>query len=228
MTKTILIVGTAQGIGLALTERYLADGWRVFAGTLARTAELETLAGRYPDRLSIHLLDITDPAAAETLFQDLQGETLDVLQIVAGILPPETGPVWDLDDALILRTLKTNAFSGVRLATRFQSLVRPGGCFAFTSSGMGSMERNTLGGADLYRISKAALNMLVRSFAVTTAGPERAVLLICPGWVKTEMGGANAIVEIADSVSGIYRLVVNARPGNGAPFREYSGDTVPW
>lgn len=226
-SRTVLLVGATQGLGLALAERYLGEGWNVVATTLAPSPGLTDLAARFHDRLEIHPLDITDAAAVAALRDTLSTRSLAALHIVAGILPVETGPVWEQPSDIVLKVLETNAFGGVRLATAFADLVAPEGVFAFTSSGMGSMTRNDRGGAPLYRISKAALNMLVRSFAAEHASG-RAVLLICPGWVKTQMGGDLATVEIADSVDGIYRLVCQARATDGAPFLEYTGDTVPW
>ncbi|PNU03351.1 SDR family oxidoreductase [Novosphingobium guangzhouense] len=226
-TRRVLLVGATQGLGLALARHYLAEGWDVVATTVSPSPALEALEG-----ITVLPLDITDERQALALRDTLAGQRIDVLHIVSGILPQGDVPIWERSDEEILRVLQTNAIGGVRLATLLEPLVPEGGTFAFTSSGMGSMARNTLAGADLYRVSKAALNMLVRSFAVTHGAPSgsaRAVLIICPGWAKTEMGGADATVEIADSVAGIYRLVSTAEPSpKGAPFLEYTGETVPW
>jgi NAD(P)-dependent dehydrogenase (short-subunit alcohol dehydrogenase family) len=226
--RTVLLIGATQGLGLALAAHYLQQGWRVIATTLAPSAGLQALVGEHGDRLSVYPLDITDAAAAADLRDTIEGEAIDVLHIVAGILPAEDRPIWDWSGEEILRVLNTNAIGALRLANLIEPLVPAGGTFAFTSSGMGSMTRNVRGTTDLYRVSKAALNMLVRSFAAVH-GRERAVLSICPGWVKTEMGGALATIEVADSVTGIYRLIECAAPhGDGARFFEHTGDTVPW
>jgi len=227
--RRVLVVGATKGLGLALVEQYLNGGWAVAATTIEPSAGLAQLAADHPEKLSVHPLDITDPAGIRAVREALDGLELDVLHIVSGILPSEDLPIWEYADDQVLKVLNINAFAALHLATCMEPLVRKGGLFAFTSSGMGSMSRNDRGGADLYRISKAALNMLVRSFAATRAGPDRTVLLICPGWVKTDMGGPEATVEVADSVAGIYRLICEARPGGEpASFVEYSGDRVPW
>lgn len=220
--KRVLLVGATQGLGLALAERYRDEGWQVVATTVVPSPALDALG------VEVHPLDVTDEGQLLALRATLEGTRIDVLHVVAGILPADDKPVWTCDDDEILRVLRTNAFAGVRIATLFDALVPAGGAFVFTSSGMGSMARNTLAGADLYRISKAALNMLVRSFAVTH-GKGRAVVLTCPGWAKTEMGGAAATVEVADSVEGLFRIATSATPSpEGAPFIEYTGQTVPW
>jgi NAD(P)-dependent dehydrogenase (short-subunit alcohol dehydrogenase family) len=226
--RTVLLIGATQGLGLALAEHYLQQGWRVIATTIAPSEGLQGLIGKHGERLTVYLLDITDAAAAAALRDKLDGETLDVLHIVAGILPSEDRPIWEWSGEDILRVLNTNAIGALRLANLVEPLVPAGGSFAFTSSGMGSMTRNVRGTTDLYRVSKAALNMLVRSFGAVH-GKDRVVLLICPGWVKTEMGGASATIEVADSVAGIYRLIDGSVPhADGARFFEYTGNAVPW
>lgn len=225
--KTVLLVGATRGLGLALAEHYLARGWTVHATTVEPSSALSDLAERNP-ALCVHALDVTDRTAGEALRAALGTTRLDAVHIVAGVFQAGFEPIWELGDAEILRVLGTNSISPVRLAELFAPMVPEGGVFAFTSSGMGSMARNDKGDVDLYRISKAALNMLVRSFAARHAGSGRAVILFCPGWAKTDMGGPDATVEVADSVDGMLDQVEAARPADGAIFREYTGDTVPW
>lgn len=223
-----LVVGATKGLGLALARQYLAEGWRVSATTVEPSEGLIALADEYGDRLAVYPLDVTDFQAVEALRGQLAADQVDALHTVAGVFQASFAPIWDQPDAEILRVLKTNAIAGVHLAEAFAPLVPSGGVFAFTSSGMGSMARNDKGDVDLYRISKAALNMLVRSFAVRHAGSGRAVLLLCPGWAKTDMGGPDATVEVEDSARGMYDAVVSTPAADEAQFVEYSGAIVPW
>lgn len=227
--RHVLLVGATKGLGLALAQTYLNEGWSITATTMEPSAGLDRLSAAHGDRLSVRHLDITDSAAVAALRGSLADQRLDVVHIVAGVFQQTYAPIWEQPDEEILRLLHTNAIGGVRLAERFESLVPAGGVFAFTSSGMGSMTRNDLGDVDLYRISKASLNMLVRSFAARHADGDRAVLLLCPGWAKTEMGGPDATVEIADSVGGMYAQVIQATADPaGARFVEYTGDPIGW
>ena len=201
----------------------------MIATTREPAAALDALLARYAERLDVHPLDITDVAAVTALRETLADRTIDALHIVAGVFQASFAPIWEQPDAEILRLLATNAIGGVRMAELFADRVPAGGVFAFTTSGMGSMTRNDKGDVDLYRISKASLNMLVRSFAARHAGSGRAVLLLCPGWAKTEMGGPDATVEVSTSVEGMVALVTQADAQAGeARFYEYSGDAVPW
>jgi NAD(P)-dependent dehydrogenase (short-subunit alcohol dehydrogenase family) len=227
--RTAFVVGATQGLGLALAEHYLAHGWSVIATTLGVSAALTALQAGAPDRFEIHSLDITDLAGVEALRQALDGRRIDSVHIVAGVFQRDFAPIWEQPDSEILRVLHTNSIGGIRLAELFAPLVPHGGSFAFTTSGMGSMARNDRGDVDLYRISKVSLNMLVRSFAARHAGSGRAVLLLCPGWAKTDMGGAEATVEVGDSVAGMYAQVENADPdADEALFLEYTGDVIGW
>ncbi len=227
--RTALVVGATKGLGLALAQTYLANGWAVIATTITPSVELDALGVRHPDCLDIRMLDVTDVAAVTALRDDLANRRIDALHIVAGIFQASFAPIWEQSDNEILRVLGTNAIAGIRIAELLGDLVPPGGVFAFTSSGMGSMARNNKGDVDLYRISKASLNMLVRSFGARHAGSGRAVLLLCPGWARTDMGGPDATVEVSTSVEGMYALVAQADvDADEARFYEYSGDVVPW
>jgi NAD(P)-dependent dehydrogenase (short-subunit alcohol dehydrogenase family) len=229
--RSVLLVGATQGLGLALADKYLREGWQVHATTIAPSAGLDALRASHPDRLSIHPLDITDVAAVHALADSFAEGSLAVLHVVAGVFQASFAPIWEQPDAELLRVLHTNTIGGIRLASRAARRVRDGGMFAFTSSGMGSLVRNDRGDVDLYRISKVSLNMLARSFAAQHRDRQQRVLLLCPGWAKTAMGGPDATVEVAESVDGMYRLVVeppaDVQPGE-ARFYEYSGAVVPW
>jgi NAD(P)-dependent dehydrogenase (short-subunit alcohol dehydrogenase family) len=225
--RTVLLIGATQGLGLAFAERYLREGWRVIATTVHPSPALDSLAALHPGRIAIHPLDINDRDAVKALKAELGDVRLDLLHNLAGVLP-EDKPIWDYDDAEILRILHTNAISGITLAAQMEPLLNPDGTFAFTSSGMGSIGRNRNGNTDLYRLSKAALNMMARSFAAKHA-QGRNILLLCPGWAKTEMGGPLATVEVEDSVSGLYAIIADPQPQPDGPvFRDYTGAAVPW
>lgn len=228
--RSVLLVGATQGLGLGLADKYLREGWNVLATTIAPSPGLDALQARHGARLRVVPLDITDVAAVRALVESLREVRLDAVHIVAGVFQASFDPLWEQPDAEILRLLHTNSIGGIRLAEWIAPRVAPDGVFAFTSSGMGSMARNDKGDVDLYRISKAALNMLVRSFAVRQRGSGRRALLLCPGWAKTAMGGPGATVEVSTSVDGMYRLVVDTPPraDREALFFEYSGDVVPW
>ncbi len=228
-TETILIVGASRGLGLGLAREYAKRGWRVI-GTV-RTAEpptgLHTLAAERPDSVRVELADINFPDQVAALRARLAGERLDILFVNAGISngPAETLPQTSTDAFTTL--MVTNALSPLRVIEAFADLVPADGVIAAMSSGLGSVANNTRGEWEIYRASKAALNTLLRSFAVRRGG-SRTVLSITPGWVRTDMGGPNAVLDIETSVTGMVAAIAARRGRAGSAYVDYQGNDVPW
>jgi NAD(P)-dependent dehydrogenase (short-subunit alcohol dehydrogenase family) len=152
----------------------------------------------------------------------------DVVFINAGIggLEGKTAETVAMEDMTHL--FMTNAISPVRLAYKLLPMVRPQtGILAFMTSVLGSVARNDHGMAPLYSASKAALNQLTRGFVANLEAPVT-VLSIHPGWVKTDMGGPHADIDVATSVRGIAD-VLDAKAGSGKhEYLDYRGETIPW
>jgi NAD(P)-dependent dehydrogenase (short-subunit alcohol dehydrogenase family) len=96
------------------------------------------------------------------------------------------------------------------------------------SSGLGSVSNNTDGGWEGYRASKAALNTLMRSYAARQPEASRTLLLIAPGWVRTDMGGPNAMLDVSESIPRVVDVVTKQTGCSGLQFLNYQGETVPW
>jgi len=231
--KTALILGASRGLGLALAGEYLKRGWSVI-GTVrgTRRTGLHDLAERAAGRLEIERLDITDAGEVVALRRRLAGCTLDLLFANAGI---NTGVADAADDTvanatpeLFTRVLLTNAFAPMRAIEALADLVSADGTIAAMSSGLGSVANNTTGCWEVYRASKAALNTLMRSYAARSAPSKRTLLLVAPGWVRTDMGGPNATFGIDDNIPKVVD-VIEAHAGRpGLAYVDYKGDTVTW
>jgi NAD(P)-dependent dehydrogenase (short-subunit alcohol dehydrogenase family) len=225
--KTVLIVGASRGLGLALAEEYCGLDYQVIATVRTPSKALDNLAARFPSSLEIEAADTTDPVSVTALKQRLGNRTLDTLLVNAGIcLARENTPI-DADVEDFIAMMVTNALSPMRVVESFEDRVPPGGIIAVMSSELGSIAGNR-GFWELYSASKAALNMLMKCFSQRHPGDPRAMLLIAPGWVRTEMGGTEAGLSIEESIPLVVTSV-EARAGKpGLKFMDRHGDGLPW
>ncbi len=223
---TILLVGASRGLGLGLADGYLAAGWRVIATRRGAAVGLAALTAGAEDRLLIESLEVTDDTALAALRSRLAGEALDLLFVSAGLCHPDGQSAATMAAADFNRIMLTNALAPMRIIETCVDLVNPRGTIVAMSSILGSVGANATGGLDIYRASKAALNTMLRSFSARH--PRRSVVAMHPGWVETDMGGPGASVGMAESVSGMMRVIA-ARAGQpGCVFLDHGGETIPW
>ena len=123
--------------------------------------------------------------------------------------------------------LLTNALSPMRVIELFHDQVATNGVIAVMSSELGSITNST-GFWELYSSSKAALNMLMKSFSARHPNDPRALLSVAPGWVRTDMGTQDAILEISDSIPLVVDTVSRNAGVPGLRFTDRHGDTLPW
>ena len=225
---TILLAGASRGLGLGLATAYLAQGWHVIA--TARTPDtasgLTALQATYPDRLTIEQLDVAAPDSVRALAARLSGRTLDVLFVVAGISTNSHVPVHEAPQYDVAREFITNATAPIALAEALQPNLAPHATVAFMTSLLGSIASNAGGGMELYRATKSALNMLASCYALRHK--DTPVLLIHPGWVRTELGGENAPIDVATSVKGMVSVLAEHGRKPGIVYLDYRGQTLPW
>lgn len=225
-TRTALIIGASRGLGLGLVKQLHADGWKVIATVRdrQRAEALQAVPG-----VRIETLDIDDGAALETLAGRLQGVVFDLLLINAGILGPAHQSTDAATAAELGQLFMTNAVAPIRLAERLIEQIRPAsGVLAFMSSVLGSVANPEGAELALYKASKAALNSLTNSLVCSLAEPRPTVLSLHPGWVKTEMGGAGASLEIATSCRGLVTQIEQHAGRGGHHFVDYLGQAIPW
>lgn len=226
--QTALIVGASRGLGLALTSEYLKRGWQVIATVRGSSTPLHDLKPSAGDRLEIEHLDIDVPGDIEALQRRLAGRTLDVLFVNAGIAIDSEKTIGEISTEAFTRMMVTNALSPMRVIETLDSLVAPGGVIVAMSSGLASIGNNTGGGWEAYRASKAALNTLMRSYAARQPVPTRTLLLMAPGWVRTDMGGQGAALEVNESIPLVVDVVTRQTGCSGLQYLNRLGETVPW
>lgn len=225
-TRTALIIGASRGLGLGLVQRLHEDGWNIIA-TVRDPQKADAL--RAVPGVRIETLEMNDTAQLDALRQRLQGEVLDLLFINAGVMGPLPQDLETVGPNALGELFMTNAVAPIRVAHRLAGQIREGtGVLAFMSSILGSVTIPDGGEICLYKASKAALNSMINSFVVELQRPDLCVLAMHPGWVKTEMGGENAEIDVLTSTRGMLEQI-KAQSGNaGLRFINYKGEALIW
>ena len=225
--KQLLLIGASRGLGFALAEEYLKRGWHVVATERdSTTSRLQDLLRAAQGRLEIATVDITDPDQVAALRARLASRQFDMLFVNAGIGTRDM--VADISTDEFNRMMVTNALSPMRIVESLRELVLPTGTIGIMSSGQGSITNNENGHYEIYRASKTALNMLMRSFAARHADDPRTLLLMAPGWVRTELGGPQARLSVEESIPNLANTM-DAQAGTaGLQYLDYLGRKVPW
>ncbi|PLK50743.1 SDR family oxidoreductase [Uliginosibacterium sp. TH139] len=225
MSKTVLIAGASRGIGLEFAVQYAAEGWRV----IACCRSPEQARGWLPADVDVQALDVTDPESVAALGWHLDDEPLDLLICNAGVFGPDTGSFAAPGDAAFDEVMHTNVLGPMRLIQVLApSVAQAKGVIAVLSSKMGSIYETSGADALAYRCSKAASNMVVKA-AANEYGPQGAtVIALHPGWVRTEMGGPNALVGVSESVEGLRQVIADAGADDNGCFLDYTGRNLSW
>ncbi|MBD0742603.1 SDR family NAD(P)-dependent oxidoreductase [Streptomyces sp. CBMA152] len=226
--RTALIIGASRTLGLGLAAEYLRRGWDVI-GTVrgSHRTGLHDLADTSEGRLTVESLEMTDPEQISALRDRLAGRTLDLLFVNAAITRGDI-PIGDVPTDMFTEVMITNALSPMRVVESLRPLVAPTGTIGVMSSDQGSITLNTEGGQDLYRASKSALNQFMRGYAARHAEDTRTLLLMDPGWVRTELGGPHAELSVEESIPGVAETIERHRGKPGLQFLDYQGHVVPW
>jgi NAD(P)-dependent dehydrogenase (short-subunit alcohol dehydrogenase family) len=178
--------------------------------------------------LEIEHLDINAPEQLHTLRDRLDPHRFDLLFVNAGVTSDPEVTTADVTTEEFTRLMVTNALSPMRAIETLGELVDPNGTIGIMSSGQGSIANNERGGFEIYRASKSALNQLMRSYAARHRGDNRTLLLMAPGWVKTELGGPGAHLTISESIPSLV-TTIDAQSGRaGLSYLDYTGKTVAW
>lgn len=225
---TALVVGASRALGLGLATEFAHRGWDVI-GTVRgdRRTGLHDLAEASEGRVTVESLDMTEPKEIAALRERLADRTLDLLFVNAGIARGNI-PVGEVPTEMFVEVMVTNALGPMRVVESFRSLVAPTGTIGVMSSRQGSLALNVNGGQDVYRASKSALNQLMRSYAARYTDAAHTLLLMCPGHVRTELGGPDAPLTIDQSVPGVVDTIERHSGEPGLKYLNYQGRTVPW
>jgi NAD(P)-dependent dehydrogenase (short-subunit alcohol dehydrogenase family) len=225
-----LITGANRGIGLALVKAYAGRRDKVFAAVRASSdrTELDAVVQSARGWVDIVEMDVADPADIARAKRKLEAEPIDVLINNAGVSGPDHQSALDMDFDGLAETLAINAIAPLRIANAFLPNVKAAkGKIITLSSQMGQMQ-SASADALAYRVSKAAVNKLMRGLATELKPQGVPVLIVHPGWVKTEMGGEGAPITPADSAAGMLKLIDKLDIASTGKFLAWNGKELAW
>jgi NAD(P)-dependent dehydrogenase (short-subunit alcohol dehydrogenase family) len=229
---SILITSANRGLGYEFARQYAAEAWQVYAACRDPTSatELQRLAKDSDGKITLLTMDVTDLASIKVAAGVIEGQPIDILLNSAGIAGRPGQTANNLDYASWHKVLDVNTLGPARVTTCFADAVAKSErkLVLTISSGMGSLTDNTSGGSIAYRSSKAAVNMVMRSFAIDLAPRGISCVLVNPGWVRTDMGGESATLTPTQSVSALKRLIGTLNKAHSGKFLNYDGREYAW
>lgn len=224
---TVLITGANRGLGFEMAKQYSADGWQVIA-CCREPAQADALR-KLGNDIKIVKLDVSDMHNIKDFLHHVGNQPIDILLNNAGVLPQEHG-FGTVETELLIDTFKINTVAPFLLAeVLFKNIAASDlKIIANMSSVMGSIDQNSSGGHYAYRSTKAALNAITKSMAIDLKVQGIKVVVLHPGWVQTDMGGANAMITPQESVKSIRTVLSNLRPDDSGTFIRYDGSKLAW
>jgi len=223
----VLITGANRGIGLALTKQYLDLGWQVTA-SCRELAKATELTGLNCPQLHYIELDITDYPAVSQLADNI--EAIDLLINNAGYYGPKGYGFGNTDVEQWRQVFEINTIAPLKMVELLYPKLAAGQgkTIVCLSSKVGSMTENTSGGGYIYRSSKAALNSVVKSLHNDLSAQGYKVAALHPGWVQTEMGGPNALIDTKTSAQGLIAVIEGLDASQSGGFYDYRGESIGW
>ncbi|HEY57847.1 MAG TPA: SDR family oxidoreductase [Anaerolineae bacterium] len=231
--RYVFLTGANRGLGLEFARQLLERGDWVFATCRhpERAEALRALQQRFPQRLHVAALDVSDEQAIARAATEVaaQTERLDVLINNAGVLYRDEH-LGNLRQSQLMHAFAVNAVGPLLLTQALLPLLQKGQrpVVFNLSTQMGSLTRKTYGGYYSYSASKAALNMFGRALAADLRSDGVIVVLVHPGWVRTDMGGAQATLDPPTSVAGMLALLERLKPEDSGRFLTWEGKEHPW
>ncbi len=233
--STVLITGANRGLGLEFARQYAADGWEVISTSRnpEKCEQLQQLQKKN-NKVSLQALDVTSGKSVEALARAVGGRAIDLLILNSAIYARKGTKIGEIDFDAWREALETNLVGAVRVAEALLENVAASKRkqIAAISTGMGSMQalQSTIGfgAAYQYRTSKAALNMAMSILAKEMEPRGISVVIFDPGWVQTDMGGANAALTPQESIGGMRTVLAGDPMGLTGKFVGYDGRPRPW
>ena len=228
---SILITGTNRGIGLEFVKHYIKNNEKVIATCRNRNSAKDLLElENTTNNLSLVELDVSNPNSINNFTSKIAGLPIDTFISNAGVSGPKNIEFGNFDAKEWLDVFNINTIAPLIITQKILKNLRLGKDkkLAFISSKVGSIEDNTSGGMYIYRTSKTALNQVIKSLSIDFKEENFIVVALHPGWVQTDMGGPNALIDTKTSVRGMTEAIDNLTSKNSGKFYNYDGSPIPW
>jgi NAD(P)-dependent dehydrogenase (short-subunit alcohol dehydrogenase family) len=231
-SRSVLVTGANRGLGLEFVRQYAQAGWKAYAACRSPKVakELKALQDQHADRITVLSLDVTEAASVRTAAEKLRGEPIDLLLNNAGVGGPPAQKIGGFDYAAWAKVLDANVLGPARMIEAFVENVAKGRDkrIVTVTSRMGSIADNSSGGSYAYRSSKAGVNAAMKSFSIDLAPRGITCVVVHPGWVRTDMGGAGGKLAPAESVKSLRALIADLTPRDSGKFFNVDGEELPW
>ena len=228
---SILITGTNRGIGLEFVKHYLKNNEKVIATCRNKNSAKDLLELKNTtSNLSLLELDVSNPNSINEFTSKITDQPIDTFINNAGVFGPRNIEFGNFNAKEWLDVFNINTIAPLLITQKILKNLRLGKNkkLAFISSKVGSIEDNTEGGMYIYRTSKTALNQVIKSLSIDLKEENFIAVALHPGWVQTDMGGPNALIDTKTSVKGMADVVDNLAPKNSGKFYNYDGSPIPW
>ncbi len=228
---SILITGTNRGIGLEFVKHYLKNNEKVIATCRNRNSAKDLLELKNTtSNLSLLELDVSKPNSIDEFTSKIADQPIDTFINNAGVFGPRNIEFGNFNAKEWLDVFKVNTIAPLLITQKILKNLRLGKDkkLVFISSKVGSIEDNTEGGMYIYRTSKTALNQVIKSLSIDLKEENFIVVALHPGWVQTDMGGPNALIDTKTSVKGMIEVIGNLTSKNTGKFYNYDGSSIPW
>ena len=233
----ILITGASRGLGLEFTKQYLERGDSVIATCRQpeKAKELESLQKDFGKNLEIEQLDVTSDKSKDILYQKLLDKSIEINLLInnAGIISgneKEGLSFGELYKEDFSKVFQVNTVSPILISEKFlpllKDVIEPK--IVNISSMSGSINNRTRSGGYAYSSSKAALNMMTKTLSNELKEMEITVVAIHPGWIKTDMGGENAPLELESSITSIISVIDSLSIVDTGKFLDWQRNEVQW
>lgn len=227
--ETILITGANRGIGLQLCKHFLDAGWNVIA-SCRDPSSAHALTALASEHLRIFPLEVSDPVSIANLVAELKDQAIDVLINNAGIIGGDHQSLTDMDYEAWLHAFKVNTMAPLRIAAAVLPLLKLSRHprIVSISSQMGAFGLDMGPGRIIYSSSKTALSKVMQLLAKELQPDNIIVCPVHPGWVQTDMGGANAAISVEECATDLYKLICGLQMQHSGRFWSWDGTEHVW